>query len=169
LSATQAEQLVLDTDVNRLESDPRAQTMLRAIVESTARGDATLEENQSSGITAGLTFAELAFGYGRRIGQSAWSLGVTANLIFGTTYSSQVTVADFADTDFVEDMFDRDNVLSETRIGIDLGTIYRPSENWSFGLTGTSLNEPTFDLAPGRESAFPSAGTHPGIDAEGRS
>lgn len=143
----QAEQLVLDSDVVRLEQDPKAQDALRAIVSNTAEGGLTLNQNQTGALTVGVALAEFAFGYGRRIADSPWSLGGTARVIVGETYSTRVELSEFADEDFFGNWSDRDVIRRETRLGLDLGAMFRPSKKWTLGLTGTNLNEPTFDLA----------------------
>jgi F plasmid transfer operon protein TraF len=117
-----------------------------------------LDFNDSGLYLVGLNAREVRLAYGLGFLGNTVLVGGAARLVFGRTYFTRCGVFDCENKDIgdlVNDAF-KENALSSTEFAFDLGAevnlgIFR------FGVVGTSLNEPNFDVAvvPGAPATVP--------------
>lgn len=114
--------------------------------------------NDSGLYLVGLNAREVRLAYGHGFLGNTVLVGGAARVVFARTYFSRCGVFDCEDKDLgdlVNEAFE-ENALSSTKFAFDLGGevnlgIFR------FGVVGTSLNEPNFDVAdvPGAPATVP--------------
>ncbi len=117
-----------------------------------------LEFNESGLNLVGLNAREVRLAYGHGFLDSTVLVGGAARVVFARTYFAHCGVFDCENKDvgdLINEAFDQ-NALSSTKFAFDLGGevnlgIFR------FGVVGTSLNEPSFDVAvvPGAPASVP--------------
>jgi len=146
IDAPRAEVLV-STSLDHLIEDPRAFQVLEDMVHATISGEPTLTDNRSEVNATGIVIGQATFTYSRLVYRDKLSVGGNIKIMSGRTYYSRTGVADLNSDDDFESYFDGDTSRSATQPGIDLGVMYRPTSRWSFGLTASDINSPTFDLA----------------------
>ena len=92
---------------------------------------------------------QVGFSYARALAQRTVFVGATVKVIQGAAYFNEVQVIGADGTvKFIDDL---KKAEISTKVGIDVGAIYRPSSRIIIGVVGKDLNEPTFDAPGGRE------------------
>ncbi len=92
---------------------------------------------------------QAGFSYARALAQRTVFVGATVKVIQGAAYFNEVQVIGADGTiKFIDDL---KKAEISTKVGIDVGAIYRPSSRIIIGVVGKDLNEPTFDAPGGRE------------------
>ena len=96
----------------------------------------------------------VALGYGRRIRQR-WAVGGAMKHLYrgfgvpsGRTSNTGVTDPNLSDPAF-------DDGESKWNIGLDLGVLYRPSYNYSYGFAIENINEPDLSITKGNSDPVP--------------
>ena len=146
VDSARAEVLVA-TSIDHLIDDPRAFGILKNIVDETLSGGAPIAENSSQVNATGIVIGQAAFTYSRLVYRDKLSVGGNMKIMSGKTINKGTRIADLSVDDDFEDYFDGGNTHTEIQPGIDLGVMYRPTPAWSFGIAGSNLNSPEFDLA----------------------
>ncbi len=92
---------------------------------------------------------QAGFSYARALAQRTVFVGATVKVIQGAAYFNEVQVIGADGTiKFIDDL---KKAEISTKVGVDVGAIYRPSSRIIIGVVGKDLNEPTFDAPGGRE------------------
>lgn len=100
-----------------------------------------LDDNTTSLLVRGLTYAEIPVSYGYAINKHL-SFGATAKYMIGRLYGTRIDVFQDELDEVAEDV--EDNYQESSTFGIDLAVLGR-IENFQAGLTIRNLNTPTFD------------------------
>jgi len=151
LTSAQAEQLVFDAGIPRIEKDGRARKILEEMVRQTAAGGTTLAANRSGVSTRAILVEQIAFTYSRRVVGDTLAAGVSLKEMQGETYQTSFTAHDLEGGNELHDQVTgRDSRKASTRLGLDAGLLYRPVHGLRIGLEGMNLNAPEFDFSGGQ-------------------
>ena len=111
-----------------------------------------LSENETSITGRGFFALEVPVSYGHAFNDN-FAVGLTAKLIFGRVYGTQVWAFNEDNEQILEDTLD--SYTDRVNVGLDLAMMYRIPK-WQFALTGHNLNSPKFD---GYDQTIPINGT----------
>ncbi|ADE53728.1 conjugal transfer protein TraF [Coraliomargarita akajimensis] len=100
-----------------------------------------ITSNQTTITGRGFLAVEVPISYGYAVNDN-FSIGLTAKVILGRVYGTQVWVFNRDNDQILENTLD--SYQDSVNLGIDLGMLYR-TPSWQFALTGYNLNNPTFD------------------------
>jgi len=115
--------------------------VLSSVIEASGGVDNLLTDNQTSIVGRGFGAVEVPVSYGYALNDN-FSLGVTAKVLFGRVYGTQVWAFNESNTDIIQDTLDSSN--DSVALGLDLAAMYRIPK-WQFALVGHNLNSPRFD------------------------
>jgi hypothetical protein len=140
-----------------LSDNQQAQDILTRIVQETAAGGDLLADNQTGVLTSVIGAVQFAGTYSHMIIEDKLSVGGSLRLMQGRVERGLTSVANFeAGDEAFDNIFDsiteREGNTS-TEFAVDVGVMYRPTPKWSRGLSGMSLNGPSFTL-PGDAPDF---------------
>src|SRR5207249_4609469 len=98
----------------------------------------------------------IGLGYGRRLSQK-WAAGMTLKQLYRqfTAPAGQTSNLGTVTPGAVDPVFVNGNPQSS--YGLDLGLLFRPYRNYSYGLLLQKLNEPNMALASGDRDIIPPA------------
>jgi len=114
---------------------------LSSIIEASGGVGDLLSDNQTSIVGRGFGAVEVPISYGYALNDN-FSLGVTAKVLFGRVYGTQVWAFNDSNTDIIQDTLDSSN--DSVTLGLDLAAMYRIPK-LQFALVGHNLNRPRFD------------------------
>ncbi|MBI3448893.1 MAG: conjugal transfer protein TraF [Acidobacteria bacterium] len=150
LTAAQSEQLVVDAGAGKLQGDSRARSLLTRIVTETAGNGPSLLTNGSGVDVRALLVEQIAGTYSRQILGDRLAAGVSVKDMRGETFRKSFVVDDLQQGKSLgDDLRDRDNREVSSRIGVDLGVLWKASAGLRLGATATNVNAPEFDYAGG--------------------
>lgn len=90
---------------------------------------------------------QLAISYATGLEDGTFAFGATAKIIQGAAYNTSVQVFDASGDSGLKDDIGRAKI--STKLGVDVGAIYRPA-NWArAGLVAKDINQPAFDAPNG--------------------
>ena len=156
LDQDRAETLVVAAG-SALSSNQQAQDILTRIVEETAAGGGLLGNNQSGLLFSVIGVVQFSGTYSHMVIEDKLSMGGSLRVMKGRLERQNSSVANLeAGDEAFESIFDsitdREGNTS-TEFAVDIGVMYRPTPKWSLGLSGMSLNGPSFTL-PGNAPDF---------------
>jgi hypothetical protein len=98
---------------------------------------------------------QLTFSYATSFLDGALAIGATGKAIQGAAYNASVQVLDAAADSGIKDNIGKAKI--STKLGLDLGAIYRPTAWARAGIVAKDINEPAFDAPNGERYKL---GTH---------
>jgi hypothetical protein len=90
---------------------------------------------------------QLTFSYATSFLDGALAIGATGKAIQGAAYNASVQVLDAAADSGIKDNIGKAKI--STKLGLDLGAIYRPTAWARAGIVAKDINEPAFDAPNG--------------------
>ena len=90
---------------------------------------------------------QLTFSYATSFLDGTLAIGATGKAIQGAAYNATVQVLDAASETGVRDNIGKAKL--STKVGLDIGAIYRPTAWAKAGVIAKDINEPTFDAPNG--------------------
>jgi len=150
LTPAQSEQLVVDAGAGKLQGNSRARALLTRIVTETAGNGPSLLANRSGVDVRGLLVEQIAGTYSRKILGDRLAAGVNVKYMRGETLRKSFVVDDLQQGKSLgDDLRDRDNREVSSRIGVDVGVLWKTSAGLRLGANATNVNGPSFDDAGG--------------------
>jgi hypothetical protein len=117
-----------------------ATATLAGIIESSDL-NLNLTDNNTSITGRGFFALEIPVSYGHAFNDN-FAVGLTAKMIFGRVYGTQVWAFNDDNEDILQDTLD--SYTERVNVGLDLAMMYRIPK-WQFALTGQNLNRPRFE------------------------
>ena len=146
-----ATELIRENDLDPDQIQGVADTLV-LMIENSGGANGILD-NQTSIVGRGFGAVEVPVSYGYALNDN-FSLGVTAKVLFGRVYGTQVWAFNDSNTEIIQDTLDSSN--DSVALGLDLAAMYRIPK-WQFALVGHNLNSPRFD---GYDQSVPINGTN---------
>ena len=134
-----ATELIRENDLDPDQIQGVADTLV-SMIENSGGANGILN-NQTSIVGRGFGAVEVPVSYGYALNDN-FSLGVTAKVLFGRVYGTQVWAFNDSNTEIIQDTLDSSN--DSVALGLDLAAMYRIPK-WQFALVGHNLNSPRFD------------------------
>lgn len=97
----------------------------------------------------GLEARQAAFSYAYAFADRTFAIGTTVKAIQGAAYTGLIDVNRADDISNIQDSFGKAKL--STKIGVDVGAVFRPAPWLRFGIVGKDLNQPTFDAPDGSQ------------------
>lgn len=117
-----------------------AADILADIITASGVGSA-LTDNETSITGRGFIAVEMPVSYGYALNEN-FAIGMTARVIFGRVYGTQVWAFSDNNEQILEDTID--SSVDRVNLGLDAAMMYRIPK-WHFALVGHNLNRPRFD------------------------
>lgn len=158
----QADEIVFQAEQAGVNvANPQFQQLLGEILEVTRDNlggslDNLFSANQSGVDVRGMLLQEYGVGYAHPF-LSIFSVGLTAKLLYGTTYFEPFELRAIGDLDdILEELTDGENREESLNFGLDLGILVQPLDWLAIGLVARNINQPEFDFeGPGNYTVDP--------------
>src|SRR5579884_3360716 len=87
----------------------------------------------------GLEARQAAFSYAYAFADRTFAIGATLKVIQGAAYTGQINVNNADDLSNIKDAFGKANL--STKLGVDVGAVFRPAPWLRLGIVGKDLNQ----------------------------